>query len=148
MPTYSFNDVAGTIVGPTGSAPIGYGEAISDEGISIEPTGDKNTMTIAADGNGMHSLHADSSGSVIIRALKTSPLNAALQLMYDAQTVSSALHGQNTINVSHLPSGDAHTCSQCAFAKKPRIVYGKIADVMEWSFHSIKIHSVLGSYGS
>jgi len=146
MPTYSFNDVTGSLVGPTGSTPLGYGEAVTDEGISIEPKGDKNTMEIAADGNGQHSLHADNSGIVTIRCLKTSPLNAVLQAMYDVQTSSSALHGQNLITVAHAPSGDMNTAEQCAFSKKPRVVYGKVAGLMEWMFESIKVHSVLGTY--
>jgi len=38
---------------------LGYGAAIAEEGITFAMAGDKNTMTIGADGEGMHSLHAD-----------------------------------------------------------------------------------------
>ncbi len=37
--------------------------------------GPKNTMTIGADGEVMHSLHADKSGTVTVNLLKTSPTN-------------------------------------------------------------------------
>lgn len=86
MSTYSFLDVQATLVGPTGIVQLGYGAAVADEGISIEAAGDKNTMIIGADGEGMHSLHADKSGTVTVRLLKTSPTNAKLMVMYDAQS--------------------------------------------------------------
>lgn len=146
MATYSFNDVVASIAGPTGAVPFGYGNAVADEGISIAMAGDKNTMTIGADGGGMHSLHADKSGHITVRLLKTSPINAALQLMYDTQTASSALHGKNTITVAHATSGDIHTASQCAFKKKPDIKYSKDGDILEWSFDAVKVDSILGTY--
>jgi hypothetical protein len=125
---------------------FGYGAAVADEGISIDMAGDKSTMLIGADGNGMHSLHADKSGTVTVRLLKTSPVNAALQLMYDTQTASSSLHGNNTITVSHTTSGDITVCSKCAFKKKPNVIYGKDGNVQEWAFDSLKIDTVLGLY--
>ena len=54
MTTYSFQDVAATIVGPGGAFSLGYGEATAEEGITIVRAGDKNTMTIGSDGEGMH----------------------------------------------------------------------------------------------
>ena len=146
MSTYSFLDVQGTLVGPTGVLNLGNGAAIADEGISIDPAGDKNTMMIGADGEGMHSLHADKSGTVTVRLLKTSPTNSKLQAMYDAQTTSSALHGQNLITVSNPVSGDVTTARSCAFKKKPNLKYAKDGDVVEWVFDSIKIDTVLGEY--
>ncbi len=144
--TYSFIDVAASLAGPTGTVAFGYGNAVADEGITIDAAGDKSSMTIGADGSGMHSLHADKSGVVTIRLLKTSPANAALQIMYDVQTISSTLHGNNTITVTHVTSGDIHTCSGCAFKKKPNIVYAKAGNIMEWTFDSLKIDSILGIY--
>ena len=107
--TYSFKDVSATIAGPTGSANLGFGAAIADEGITIDMLGDKDTMHIGADGTPMHSLHADKSGHITIRALKTSPLNAILQAMYDAQQISSTLWAQNVIIVRENQSGDTTT---------------------------------------
>ena len=146
MTTYSFQDVQATLVGPTGIVNLGYGAAVADEGISIDMAGDKNTMLIGADGEGMHSLHSDKSGMVTVRLLKTSPTNAKLMAMYDAQTLSSALHGQNLITVTNPSSGDITTARSCAFKKKPSLNYKKDGDVIEWVFDSIKIDSLLGTY--
>ena len=107
--TYSFADVAATLVGPTGIVDLGYGAAVAEEGITIEPAGDKNTMLIGADGEGMHSLHADKSGTITVRLLKTSPTNLKLQAMYNAQTLNGALHGQADDN-----GGDADRSDQAA----------------------------------
>jgi len=146
MSTYSFQDVVATLVGPTGIVNLGYGAAVADEGISIDTAGDKNTMLIGADGEGMHSLHADKSGTITVRLLKTSPTNATLHAMYDAQTLTSVLHGQNLITVTNPQSGDITTARSCAFKKKPSLNYKKDGDIVEWSFDSIKIDTILGTY--
>lgn len=146
MGTYSFIDVTASLAGPTGTINLGYGSGNAEEGISIDMAGDKNTMTIGADGKGMHSLHADRSGTVTLRYLKTAPVNARLMAMYDAQTISSALHGQNFITVGHTVSGDITTAQQCAFKKKPNLAYKKDGDIVEWVFDAIEIDSVLGTY--
>jgi hypothetical protein len=57
----------------------------------------KNTMTIGADGEVMHSLHAGKSGTITVTLLKTSPVNKKLSLMYNAQSQSSATWGNNVI---------------------------------------------------
>jgi len=143
---YSFKDVQATILGPTGFVNIGYGSASSDEGITIEMAGDKNTMLIGADGEGMHSLHADKSGTVTVHLLQTSPTNAKLQAMYDAQTLNSSLHGENVITVRNVASGDTITCRQVAFKKSPQKNYKKDGSVLEWVFDAIKIDAILGVY--
>lgn len=144
--TYSFKDVTGTLSGPTGSANFGYGAAVADEGITIDMAADKNTMAIGADGTPMHSLHADKSGHITIRTLKTSPLNAILQTMYDQQQLSSTLWGQIIIVVREIQSGDITTAAICAFKKKPNLKYGKEADIIEWPFDAGTIDTVLGTY--
>lgn len=146
MAVYSFQDVQATLVGPTGFLNLGYGAAVAEEGITIEMDGDKNTMMIGADGEGMHSLHADKSGKVTVRLLQTSPQNAKLQAMYDAQTLSSALHGQNLISISNPVSGDMTIARSCAFKKKPTTNYAKDGKTVEWVFDSVKIDAVLGTY--
>ena len=146
MSTYSFIDVTASLTGPTGTINLGYGSGNTEEGISIDMAGDKNTMMIGADGKGMHSLHADRSGTVTLRYLKTSPINARLMAMYAAQTLSSSLHGQNLITVGHSISGDITTAQQCAFKKKPNLAYKKDGDIVEWVFDAIEIDSVLGTY--
>jgi len=146
MNTYSFKDVSASLAGPTGTVDLGYGSSVADEGISIDVTGDKNTMLIGADGKGMHSLHADKSGSVVVRLLKISPVNAALMAMYDAQQTSAAFWGQNTIVVRQTQSGDISTAQQCAFKRKPNINYKKDGDIIEWHLEAVHINTVLGLY--
>lgn len=146
MATYSFSDVQGSLAGPSGVVNLGYGASVADEGISIDMAGDKNTMMIGADGEGMHSLHADKSGTITVRLLKTSPTNAKLMAIYDVQTASSALHGLNVITISNPVTGDTTVGRNAAFKKKPSVSYKKDGDIMEWVFDCIKIDTVLGTY--
>jgi len=146
MAAYGFIDVSANLTGPTGAFALGYGEAVADEGITITMANDKNTMTIGADGQGMHSLAADKSGTVTLRYLKTAPINAKLMAMYDAQSLSTALWGKNVITVKQNVSGDITTAVQCAFKKKPDIVYAKEGSMVEWVFDAIQIDTILGTY--
>jgi hypothetical protein len=146
MSAYSFKDVTATFVGPTGTFSLGYGSANAEEGIDIVMAGDKNTMTVGADGEVMHSLHADKSGQVTVRLLKTSPMNQKLLATYDAQSLSGALWGQNVITVSNTAVGDLHAARQCAFKKKPDMKYAKEGDIISWVFDAGKIDGVLGTY--
>jgi len=144
--TYSFMDVAASLTGPGGQIDLGYGAAVAEEGITIDPAGDKNTMTIGADGEGMHSMHADKSGTVTVRFLKTSPQNAKLQHLYNAQQLAPALWGNNVIVVRLPRTGEITTARSCAFKKKPSVVYAKVGPMLEWVFDSVKIDTVLGTY--
>ena len=145
MTTYSFLDVVASIVGPGGAINLGQGAATSEEGITVEPTDDIGTMTIGADGTPMHSLHANKSGSVTVRLLKTSPVNAKLSQMYAFQTASGANHGQNTISIGNSATQDSITCQQVAFKRAPTISYAKEGGVNEWHFNAGIIDRTLGS---
>jgi hypothetical protein len=137
--SYSFLDTHAAIVGPGGSFSIGAGAGIAEEGITLEPAGDINAMTIGADGTGMHTLIADKSGHVSVRLLKTSPVNALLGAMLAFQRTSAKNHGQNTITIANTVSGDTHTCQQVAFAKVPVVTYAKNASMNEWRFDAVTI---------
>lgn len=141
---YSFLNIVATIAGPSGFANLGAGSANAEEGITIEPHEDKNEMTIGADGQGQHSLIASDAAKVTVRLLKTSPINSILQLMYDVQSASSALWGQNVITIVDTARDDLTILQACAFSKKPTINYAKIGGMMEWTFDAIKANSVLG----
>ncbi|MDE9496171.1 DUF3277 family protein, partial [Xenorhabdus bovienii] len=84
MATYSFIDVSASIVGVGGMVDLGNGAAVSEEGITVAMAEAKNTMTLGADGEVMHSLHAGKAGTITVTLLKTSPANAKLMLMYNA----------------------------------------------------------------
>lgn len=142
--TYSFLDCSASITGPGGSFPLGQGAGAAEEGITIERTGDKDTLTIGADGTPMHSLHADKSGRITIRVLKTSPTNSLLQAMYDIQSISSAVWGNNVIVISDTARGDTTAARAVAFQKFPNITYAKEGGVNEWTFNAGYIDAVLG----
>jgi len=144
-PTYSFLDVQAAIVGPGGAVPLSGVEAgVAEEGITIEPSGDKNTMLVGADGSFMHSLHADKSATVTVRLLKTSTVNALLQNMYNYQTTTSSNHGRNTIVIRDVARGDTITCYGCAFARAQGPAYAKAGGTVQWTFHCGRVEAQLG----
>lgn len=145
MSAYSFLNIHCNMVGPGIAANLGSGAAVAEEGISIEPSGDKNVMTEGADGKIQHSLIASDACTVTVRLLKTSPLNAALMIAYDLQTSSSAFWGINQFIVSDSARGDISTVQNAAFKKKPVVKYGKEGDIMEWTFDGAIANTVLGS---
>lgn len=142
--TYSFLNILASITGPGGSFNLGTGAGNADEGISIEQSEDFDGQLIGADGSGMHSLHADRSGKVMVRLLKTSPQNALLSAMANFQRASAANHGQNTLTIVDNIRGDLITCEQVAFANIPAVNYAKDGGIMEWHFNAIRISVGLG----
>lgn len=143
MTAYSFKDVTAYISGPGGDINIGYGAGVGDEGVSVDRNEDKNTMVTGADGSGMHSLHAASPGTLSVRLLKTSATNGLLMDMYNYQTGSGSLHGQNTVVIRDASRGDTITCSQVAFKRAPANRYGKTGDILEWQFDCVSVEGVL-----
>lgn len=144
MSTYSFLEVNASLVGPGGTINLGSGSGASEEGITIEPTEDINNMAIGADGSVMHSLHANKSGVVTVRLLKTSPVNEKLSQMYAFQTALPANHGQNTIVVTNARTGDVITCQLVAFKKAPNLTFAKDGGVNDWAFDAGIIDRALG----
>ncbi len=142
---YSFLNIQCTIAGPGGILNLASGAAAAEEGITIEAVEDKNIMTIGADGKGQHSLIASDAVTVTIRLLKTSPQNAGLMIMYDLQSVSSALWGQNVFSIVDSGRSDFTVVQAAAFKKKPTITYAKEGGMMEWTFDGIQANSVLGN---
>ncbi len=146
MATYSFLDVTASLTGPTGVIDLGQGSANSEEGITQTMGGNKNTMTIGADGEVMHSLHADKSGTITVNLLKTSPTNKKLSLAYNAQSQSSATWGNNVIVIRNKVSGDIITARSVAFQKQPDNANAKTGNTMPWVFDCGKIDQVLGEF--
>lgn len=142
---YSFGDVSAAFNGPSGSFPLGAGAGAAEEGITIEPTNDSNTMTIGADGTGMHSQSLDTSATVTVRLLKTSPVNALLMNAYNAQRGNSGVYGRNNIALRSVYQGDLVNCRGVAFARVPTLTYAKEGGTNEWVFHSAETQMVLGS---
>lgn len=143
--TYAFETVKATIVGPNGAFALGSDASSSDEGITIEMAGPRNTTQPGADGAWMHSLHSYKGGRIIARFLKNSPTNALLSAMANADWSNPAAHGQNTIVVSNLLAGDVTTGQGCAFAIQPTVTYGKDGAGLEWSWDVGQIDQMLGA---
>ena len=146
MATYSFLDVTASLTGPTGVIDLGQGSANSEEGITQTMGGNKNTMTIGADGEVMHSLHADKSGTITVTLLKTSPVNKKLSLAYNAQSQSSATWGNNVIVIRNTASGDISIARSCAFQKQPDFNNAKEGGTVAWVFDCGKIDQLLGEF--
>ncbi len=142
---YSFLNVNCTIAGAGGILNLAAGAAAAEEGITIEAVEDKNVMTIGADGQGQHSLVASDARTATVRLLKTSPLNAALMIMYNLQGASSALWGRNVITVVDSGRNDYTVLQKCAFKKAPTLTYAKEGGIMEWAFDCVAGNSILGS---
>jgi ribulose 1,5-bisphosphate synthetase/thiazole synthase len=144
MATYSFLDVTAAITGAGGSFNLASGAGAAEEGITVAAVEDKNTMMVGAGGQGMHSLIASEARLVTVRLLKTSPVNAQLQNMYNFQTLSSVLHGKNVITIRDIARGDAIIFTQVAFKRMPDINYAKEGGTVEWTFDAISSSTVLG----
>lgn len=147
MTAYSFENFVASIVGPGGAFDLGAGTGVGEEGCTISMRDDKNTMTIGADGEGMHSLNPSKAGTITFRFLKTAPVNALLSNLYTLQTESKGLLvGQNIIVCRDVMRGDNFGAKQCAFKKFPDTVYNASGtQSMEWVFDCIKITPKLGS---
>lgn len=146
MATYSFLNVSAVITGPGGNFDMAEGAGSAEEAITAEPLDDKNTMTLGAGGEGMHSLHAASAGTITARFLKTSSRNAMLMSMYNTQVISSSLHGTNIIRVSQTSIGEVIAGVQCAFKKRPSMAYAKDGGTVEWQWDVINLQMLLGTY--
>lgn len=132
---YSFLDVQVAFAGPglPGSVTLsdpGY----SGEGIKISMVGEKDVLTVGADGAGMHSLIASKAAKATVSLLKTGPGNAMLAQAYNYQTQSSAYVGQNIFTITNPISGDSITLQGGAFAKFPDIAYATEGGLIEWEF--------------
>lgn len=144
--SYSFLDVQASIAGPGGNFPLsGDRVGIAQEGITVTPTGDKNVMTVGADGAAMHSLLADQSGAITVTLLRTCPVNRLLQNLYNYQSKSSSTWGRNTITIRDVARGDTITCQEVAFGKAPDLAFANEGGTFAWTFHAGKIERQLGS---
>jgi hypothetical protein len=145
LPTYSFADVYGLLTGPGGTVPFGNGTGAAEEGISFEQSEDKNRKTAGAGGDVMHTLILDDSGKAHIHTLKTSPINAALNQMFNFQKLSSLSWGVNILNMTNPVSGDQYNCVQVAFTRRPSNQFSKDPNSLIWEFDCGHIFATLGA---
>ncbi len=146
MATYSFSEITATLTGAAGLINLGSGSANTKEGITIALAQDRNQMTVGADGEYMHSLRCDKSGQVTVRLLLTSPINALLQVMYDAQALAPSAWGNNVLVIINKGNLETTTCRGVAFKKQPDITYDENGAYREWAFDCGKIDTISGTY--
>lgn len=144
MGAYSFLNVVASLVGPGGNVNLGAGAGNAEEGITTSMLEEKGDYKTGADGQIMQSLRASNTGKVTVRLLKTSPTNALLNAMYNAQRINAGLWGQNVIRVADVQRGDVILATQVAFTKQPDVVYAKDGNMMDWEFVGV-VDEILGS---
>ena len=144
MSAYSFLSVQANINGPGLTAQIGSSAGAAKEGLSTAFEEDKSTVTTGADGSTMTSLRATQTGEIIIRLLKTSPINAVLNQAYNFQRTSAANWGQNSIRVVDKARGDVVTGRSMSFMKHPDNAWAEDGNTLEWRFKGI-VNEVLGA---
>lgn len=143
MSTYSFLNVAASIVGPGLNAQIGSTSGSAKEGISTEWDEDKATVTTGADGSIMTSLKAGMTGRITVRLLKTSPVNAVLMQAFNFQRQNAGNWGVNTIRVVDKARGDVVDGRQMTFVRAPSNNWAEEGNTLEWTFQGI-VNEVLG----
>lgn len=144
MSTYSFLSVAASIVGPGLAAQIGSTSGAAKDGLSTEFDEDKTTVTTGADGDIMTSLRASQTGKIVVRLLKTSPINAVLSQAYNFQRLNPGSWGQMNLRVVDKARGDVVTGTQMAFVRFPSNTWSEEGNTLEWSFVGI-VNEVLGA---
>jgi hypothetical protein len=107
--------------------------------------GPKNTMTIGADGEVMHSLHA------VKRHGNRQPVEDLAykqKAVAGVQRAESVLRylGNNVIVIRNKVSGDIITARSVAFQKQPDNANAKVGNTMPWVFDCGKIDQVLGEF--
>jgi hypothetical protein len=144
MSTYSFLNVTASIVGPGLAAQIGSNSGAAKDGLSSEWDEDKTSITTGADGSIMTTLRASMTGRIVVRLMKTSPVNAVLMNAFNFQRASAAATGQNTISIVDKARGDTCKGRQMSFMKGPANVWAEEGNILEWTFIGI-VNEVLGA---
>lgn len=132
--SYSFMNVQATLAGPGAIVSLGYGSGAAKEGLHVEYLEAKDAMTVGADGAIMHSLRAGNAARIMVRLLKTSPVNQQLSIMYNFQRTQASFWGINTLAIRDVQRGDVGAGAQIAFDKHAGVTWAEDANILEWSF--------------
>jgi hypothetical protein len=81
-----------------------------------------------------------------VRLLKTSPVNALMSAMANADFQNSLNWGNNTISALQHASGDVYTCAGCAFVRLvPNNNYAVEGGALEWEFDIAQMNAMLAA---
>lgn len=142
---YAFQSIQAAISGLGGQFNLGYGSGNAEEGLTlVGNVEEKGIGIVGADGFVMPILRASKLGRWTVRLLKTSPVNAQLQGLYNAQSINPAFWATNVLTLLDVVRGDAGSLAGAWFAKQPDLVYAKDGNMNEWEFMGIH-DMVLGS---
>ena len=144
--TYSFADVTANILGPGIVTSLGYEAGVAEEGISLEPEGQKTKYDAGADGGWMYSLRVVNPAIVTVRLLKTSNVNSKLMTAYNLQRLTSLTWGQNIITIKQHVASDTIILQGCAFENPPSLEYGTNGGINVWKFLVGRMTIFLGEY--
>ncbi len=142
--TYSFAEVTCAIEGPGGRFSLSEGN-VADEGISIEMTDDKSTMT-----TGGHPWWDALPPREPFRPDHDPPIEEQPHQQIADRFVSEAIGKQRSLGSKYYLigqfglAGRPYLCAQCAFVRMPTNNNAKDGGTMEWTFNSLDIDSVLG----
>lgn len=137
---YSFENCVAALAGLGGAFPIGYGAGNAQEGISmVGNVESKGIGLVGADGTIMPTLRASKMGRWTVKLLKTSPTNALLQALFNAQSTNPALWASNLLTLADNVRGDAFSLSQAWFTKQPDIVFAQDGNVNDWEFEGYHV---------
>jgi hypothetical protein len=142
--TYSFLDNQIALISPSVSFDIGSA-GVSDDAFRVANVGPKTTMTIGADGDGMHNLIASNAARAEVSFLKEGPGNALMSALYNFQSASSANTGNISITVQNNVTGDSIALAGGAIEKQADISYTREGASVVWSFNFISRRDFLGN---
>lgn len=132
---YAFQNIQAAISGAGGAFNLGYGSGNAEEGFTIVPNvEEKGIGVVGADGLIMPVLRASRVGRWSIRYLKTAPVNAQLQALFNGQATNPAFWATNVITLVDIIRGDSLSLSGAWFTKQPELVYAKDGNMNEWEF--------------
>ena len=144
MGVYSFIDTTVTWTGPGGTISLGNNSGAAEEGVTLVYDDDIGHMDIGASGDIQHSLHANKSGTLTFRLLKTSPTNQRVSTKIAFQRASSVNYGQDTVTITNIVTGDIVTCQRVAPKHFTPLSYAKDAGMNEWILNVGLIEPTLG----
>ncbi len=140
---WSFPDFDATWVGPEGTFDVSS-EGVAAEGITIAFAEDAANPVMGAAGDGMYNLRAARHGTITIRSLKISTLNAVLSRIFATSTADSAQYGQGLLTCRNAKTGDLFVCRDCGLRKFPDSGNGVEGAAYEWVINSLRITATLG----
>lgn len=118
------------------------GLAEGDDAVSVTRRADEVDLTIGATGEGAFSVSNDRSGEVVIKLLASSPDNAYMQGLLQAQRVASLLN--TSVTIKDLGGNDLYFAAFARISKAPDRSWGAKQGAVEWRLLSPQVQDYAG----